>query len=104
MKKYDVSGDAACLSYCDKGFELAVAESSSERSPGVESVTQNSSLVDLVSNSSEEYEEESNYELEVNCPSHQTSFFAFRVNFLLVMLVVMLADGLQGNIFINSSR
>jgi hypothetical protein len=104
MKKYDVTGDAACLSYFDKGFELAIAERSSEQSPGVESVTQNSSLVDLVSNSSEEYEEESNCELEVNYPCHQTSFFAFRVNFLFVMLVVMLADGLQGNSFINNSR
>jgi hypothetical protein len=45
-------------------------------------------------------DEDSSLELECNTPPapSQGSFLAFRLNYLLVTLVIMLADGLQGMI------
>jgi hypothetical protein len=105
MKKQVVSVDFQVLSFIDTSklsnekCKPFITESSSEQIPGVDCVTQNSSLIDLVSSSSEDFEEESNYDLEVNNQDQDRSFLAFRVNFLFVILVVMLADGLQGKSF-----
>jgi hypothetical protein len=103
MKKQNETVNLQDLSYLDKGCGLVVTESSSELSPGIESVSQYSSIVDIVSRSSEEYEEESTYDLEGNSED-QCSFLAFRVNFLFVILVVMLADGLQGKSYSSPCR
>ncbi|KAG7350652.1 sugar transporter [Nitzschia inconspicua] len=61
--------------------------------PEVESVTRNSSLGDLESTSVDE--DGSMCEIGDECQG-RCSFLAFRLNFLFVTLVVMLADGLQG--------
>jgi hypothetical protein len=47
---------------------------------------------------SHEFSDEDSLELECNMPPapSQGSFLAFRLNYLLVTLVIMLADGLQG--------
>ena len=103
MKADDVSGEIQEMAYFDtammmnsdhKRSALVETESFFEPSPEIESVTYHSSVVD--STTSEQYDETvSEYDLDVECQGHG-SFLAFRLNFLFVILVVMLADGLQG--------
>lgn len=69
-------------------------ESFPDLSPELESETQNSSLGEHESTSVED-EEGSQYDIDEETRG-TTSFLAFRLNFLFVTLVVMLADGLQG--------
>jgi hypothetical protein len=69
--------------------------------PEIESVTQNSSIGGSESCSVEE--DASKYEIEEESQI-PCSFLAFRLNFLFVTLVVMLADGLQGTNRMHKDR
>ncbi len=62
--------------------------------PEVESITNTSGIDDLASASVDE--DSSKCGVETDCHLHPYSFLTFRLTFLFVTLVIMLADGLQG--------